>query len=201
MDNVSAVIIAAEDRLRAYAHDPAHDLEHHSDVALLALEIAANIEPSSDSEALAIACMWHDVGEPDRRGAAVAADLATQEMKKHDMPEAFIATVDTAIRFHEYGDQPKNIEGKILFDADKLTILSPERWTAMADGVDKGLVTLEYARSALQTVFTWTPQLHGVLQFPYSQDLLSRFYEKLIADPRAAELAKKVGLDIADLHV
>lgn len=110
--------------------DSAHDKEHVYRVLNHALVIAEN-EPSVDLDVLITACLLHDIARPEQIRdpslchAEVGSHKAYGFLRENGFSEDFSAHVRDCIRTHRFrrNDQPKTLEGKILFDADKLDVV------------------------------------------------------------------------------
>jgi len=109
--------------------DSAHDKEHVYRVLYMALDIAKT-EKNVDYDILISACLLHDIGrkeqfeDPKLCHARVGADKAYRFLMEHGFSEEFAKCVSECIRTHRFRqeDQPKSIEAKILFDADKIDV-------------------------------------------------------------------------------
>ena len=108
-----------------------HDYDHTLRVMKNA-EMLLNEMPEADGEIVRFAALLHDCARPEehdskgiichaRRGAEIAFEL----LKQADLPLEFCQAVSEAVRTHRYRDglAPKTVEGKIVFDADKLDSL------------------------------------------------------------------------------
>ena len=109
--------------------DSAHDCEHVYRVLYNALEIA-KAEPDTNYDLLITACLLHDIGridqiaDPSLCHAAVGAEKARQFLLGLGMEESFADQVCHCIQAHRFrkNQQPRTLEAKILFDADKLDV-------------------------------------------------------------------------------
>ncbi len=107
--------------------DSAHDKQHIYRVLYNALEIAA-AEPQTDYDILIAACLLHDIGRkeqfenPALCHAQVGAKKAYDFLTANGFGEGFAGAVSHCISTHRFrsDNQPKTLEAKILFDADKL---------------------------------------------------------------------------------
>jgi uncharacterized protein len=104
-------------------NDPVHDFDHILRVLALAERIGA-VE-GADMEVLRAAVLLHDVGrdKADAAGrdhAEFAAERAREMLA--DAPSDKVEAVVEAIIAHRFraGPPPASLEGRILFDADKL---------------------------------------------------------------------------------
>jgi uncharacterized protein len=110
------------------SEDAAHDYDHLVRVIALADKIQA-------SEGGNLPTIWgavalHDIGqERERRQggdhALIGAALAAELLKNSPFPQEYIPAVQQAIQEHRMtgGKIPQTLEGRILYDADKLDCL------------------------------------------------------------------------------
>lgn len=109
--------------------DSAHDQFHIYRVLYAALDIAEG-EEAVDRELLITACLLHDIGrgkqEADPRvdHAAAGGEMAYGYLTGRGWEPERAARVRDCIASHRYrkGREPRSLEGKILFDADKLDV-------------------------------------------------------------------------------
>lgn len=113
---------------REEAGDASHDYDHI--VRVMALADTIQEREGGGLPTIWAAVAFHDIGqERERRhggdhaliGAGMAADLLTNTQ----FPQSVIPTVQQAIRDHRMtgGVIPQSIEGRILYDADKIDCL------------------------------------------------------------------------------
>jgi uncharacterized protein len=103
--------------------DPVHDFDHILRVLALAEHIGA--AEGADMEVLRAAALLHDVGrdEAEASGQDHAQFAAAQARQILDSaPPAKVEAVVQAILAHRFrsGPPPESLEGRVLFDADKL---------------------------------------------------------------------------------
>lgn len=110
--------------------DSAHDKEHVYRVLNHALVIAED-EKDVDLDVLIAACLLHDIARPEQIRdpslchAEVGSLKAFGFLRENGFSETFCEHVRDCIRTHRFrkNDPPKTLEGKILFDADKLDVV------------------------------------------------------------------------------
>ena len=111
--------------------DMAHDREHIWRVLAAAVDIARHIPEKADIRILTAACLLHDIGrqeedaDPSLDHAAVGAEKAYRFLTGCGWNETDAGRVRDCIAAHRYRSRcepPAAIEGKILFDADKLDV-------------------------------------------------------------------------------
>ena len=103
--------------------DPVHDFDHILRVLALAERIGA--AEGADMEVLRAAALLHDVGRDEAEANGVDhAQFATARARQilDDAPPAKVEAVVEAILAHRFrsGPPPESLEGRVLFDADKL---------------------------------------------------------------------------------
>jgi uncharacterized protein len=104
-----------------------HDSEHARRVLFYALDIAST-EPEADIDIVVVASLLHDIGraEQSKDGktdhAVCGASMAAQWLRKQGYAKEFVDAVSDCISSHRFrsGEEPKTIEAKIVFDADKV---------------------------------------------------------------------------------
>ena len=116
-----------ENYMLSCMEDSAHDREHVYRVLNTALLIAKS-EPEADREVLVCAALLHDIGRkeqfenPALCHAKVGGEKAYQFLLQQGYEEGFAGHVRDCIASHRYreNNQPRTLEAKIIFDADKL---------------------------------------------------------------------------------
>lgn len=113
---------------REGSEDAAHDFDHLVRVMALADTIAAR--EGGDMPTIWAAVALHDIGQPRelRHGgdhAIIGATMAAELLQDTRFPQATIPAVQQAIREHRMtgGTLPHTLEGRILYDADKIDCL------------------------------------------------------------------------------
>ena len=120
-DNLRDIIQVAQG---FYARkDRAHDLEHALRVREWGKKLAH--EEGADTTVIELAAILHDIGRSgavEKTHAESSAGLAMNILQKKGYSEDIVRQVKEAIISHsrEAGHEPKTIEAKILYDADKL---------------------------------------------------------------------------------
>lgn len=143
-----------EDYMLSCMGDSAHDAEHVYRVLNNALVIAREME-GVDYDVLIAACLLHDIArleqiqDPSLCHASVGSEKAYSFLVTHGFSEEFAVRVRDCIRTHRFrkNRQPGSVEGKILFDADKLDVVG-------AVGVAR---TLVYKGTVCDPLYTRNP--------------------------------------------
>ena len=131
--------------------DPVHGVDHVLRVYQMAEQIAR--AEMADLAIVCAAALLHDAqgsvpgreGEDRENHHHASADFARQVLEKEGWPAERIVAVQHCIRAHRYRstEEPRTLEAKVLFDADKLDVLG-------AIGVAR---TIAYAVQAQQPVY------------------------------------------------
>lgn len=104
-----------------------HGWDHIKEVAKHALHLSKEY-PQTNLNVLLSACFLHDIGRSikDKNHARESTRIATPFLLKIKVDQQDIDAITHAILCHEYKEitSAKTIEARILFDADKLEILS-----------------------------------------------------------------------------
>lgn len=175
--------------------DSAHDAGHIYRVLYTALEIAQT-EAETDYDILITSCLLHDIGRPEQfqnpklSHALVGGVKAYGFLIEHGCSEAFAERVQECIQTHSYRKNrpPQSIEGKILFDADKIDVSG-------AIGIARSLIYKGQVGEPLYSVLpdgnvsdgTGDKKPSFFQEYKYKlENLYDRFYTK-----RGAEIARK----------
>jgi len=120
-DHLQQVILVAQG---FYARkDRAHDLEHALRVREWGKLLAE--QEGADTTVIELAALLHDIGRSgavEKTHAESSAGLSVNILHKTGYSEDVVLRVRDAIMAHslEAGHEPNTLEGKILYDADKL---------------------------------------------------------------------------------
>lgn len=113
---------------REGSEDTAHDYDHLTRVMALADTLQAR--EGGDLPTVWAAVALHDIGQERERKyggdhAIIGAELAAELLTGTHYPQASIPAVQQAIREHRMtgGIIPRTLEGRILYDADKIDCL------------------------------------------------------------------------------
>jgi uncharacterized protein len=132
------------------AQDPVHGFDHVLRVLHMAERIGEELE--ADLDVLRAAALLHDAagavpgpGSGRQTHEQASAEFAAEVLRGEGWPDDRIQQVAHCIRAHRYRsvEEPRTIEAKILYDADKLDVLG-------AFGVAR---TIGYALQAGEPVF------------------------------------------------
>ena len=129
-NNIRTNLAVVERFMQTCMTNCAHDTEHVYRVLNFAIDIMEheNENENVDNELLIISCLLHDIGRieqyanPKIDHAKIGAEKALNWLIKNNYSADFAHKVKECISTHRYrsDNQPKCIEAKILFDADKI---------------------------------------------------------------------------------
>jgi HD superfamily phosphodiesterase len=208
-NNVQAVLSQAKEFLGKQSYDAAHDLSHHENVWRTAQEIVENIHFDGDIDLLHIACMWHDlltkpypeeVRKDHKKVTGETAEYVKNFMIKNGFSESEAQTVFLAVKYHEFDDHPRNIEGQVLFDADKLDVLSTERVRRFVQSDKAGKVPMWKVKSYTVGAEIFLKQMRRKFQLDYSKKLFDQKIKSFFEDPEIQEYAKRYNFDLKKLE-
>ena len=120
--------LAEETMAREDGADAAHDYDHI--VRVMALADTIQAREGGDPATIWAAVALHDIGQGRERRhggdhALIGAEMAAELLTATPFPQDAIPAVQQAIRDHRMtgGAIPQSLEGRILYDADKLDSL------------------------------------------------------------------------------
>lgn len=209
MGKVKVVLDQAKKLLKKQNYDQAHDLHHHQNVWKRAKQIADNIDFDGDMDLLHIACLWHDVlvkpypAEIHKKHKTITnetAEYVRKLMLDNDFSAEDAETVFLAVKHHEFDDKPVNIEGKVLFDADKLDVFSMDRIRRVVRADKQGKIPQWKVKSAIVGAKVFVKHMRSKLHFDYSKHLFDKKMTTFFNDQEIQEYAKKYGVDLVKLE-
>lgn len=120
--------LAREHMEREASEDASHDYDHI--VRVMALADTIQVREGGDLPIIWAAVAFHDIGQERERKhggdhALIGAELAAELLTQTQFPQQAIPAVQQAIREHRMtgGKFPTTIEGRVLYDADKIDCL------------------------------------------------------------------------------
>lgn len=201
-------------------NDVTHDAEHIYRVLYVAIDIAEN-ESGVDYDVLIAACLLHDIGRldqfrnPEVNHADAGSVKAFEFLKVKGWSEEKATAVKSAVMSHSYraGKPPVSLEGKILFDADKIDVMGaigiartilykgqvgeplyrrlPDG--SISDGTDDiGPSVLREYKYKLEKLYDHLYTERGRVIAENRRNIAVRFYEALLLE--VGESASKFGL-------
>ena len=120
--------IAQEELEREGTKDASHDYDHITRVVAIAETLQSR--EGGNLPIIWAAVAFHDIGQERERlhggdHALIGAEMAGDFLTSTDFPQSSIPAVQQAIREHRMtgGSVPSTVEGRILYDADKIDCL------------------------------------------------------------------------------
>lgn len=178
MNSKTQKVVTEAMSLLSQPRDILHDLSRH-DLVWSNCEKIVEYEKLGEKinpDLLMISVYWHDV--VINSSNVVSTDNVKDVVShlEHRMPKLGfnydeIHTVTEAILHHEFGDQPTNIYGLVLQDADKLEVLSKERWNSAVKVYKEGKFDKEKFRGYVVTGLKWIPKLVDTFHFETSKTI------------------------------
>lgn len=207
MSEISPLVNEAERLLCAYPRDDIHDLSHHRRVWRNAQTISKSIRENVDMGVLHVAVMWHDVmisKESLSLGLAGVLEetmaYLSKLMDRRGYGERFRESVLDAIRHHNFLTKWQlTLEGKILFDADKLDALNPVRYRKMAEAIRTKRLSKTQVFLYAKAAKVWLKTMRSRYHFAVSRALHDKRIEALLKDREIIQTAKEFGVDIVKL--
>ena len=157
---------------------PAFNAKHARGVADLCLNISSFYDV--DREILETAAWWHDTGRIDgtKNHEFLSASLAYENLALHGFNKEECRKVHDTILTHRTTGFPRTIEGRILKDADKLDLVSVERWMQVLDSKNRGIIIdLSEMRNMVKII----PKMrNGILQLEKSKEIFDQMITPLL---------------------
>ena len=156
--------------------DLAHDITHHYRVWQWCLKITEAEHLSLNQDVLTLAAWWHDAEE--RTGRVVIA--VKKSLEHNNIDSQLIDQVASVIREHSFGKEQHSLEAKVLFDADKLEYVSPQRLSWFAQAVKDGFIDEKTYRRYRKDWTQRTPQIPSLLHFEFSKNEYRKLHHSVI---------------------
>lgn len=166
------LIKKAQVNLVEYPQNYAHEITHHYRTWLNAKEIMLDVYEPFNVDLVELICWWHDVKVPNldynnKNIAQVTAEYLAKKVSDEDKDIVY-----DSIKNHEFLSSPQYIEGKILQDADKLEILSAERFRKVIDAIKCGLMDKDSFYKASVNIYNeWLPKMPKMYNFDISREM------------------------------
>jgi hypothetical protein len=121
-------------------------------------------------------------------------------MVKKGFDQPFITSVLNAVKHHNFLTKHQmSLEGKVLFDADKLDALNPVRYKRIIAAIKNKQMSKVQTFLMVEAAKLWLRTMRSRYHFPISRELHDKLIAKLVTDREAIEVAKKFGVDIVEL--
>jgi len=166
----------AKELLLENPFDVYHTLDHHA-------EVVCNIFDIKDAEVielknglLEVAAWWHDVFKDNTRGE----ELLIKEFLDLGLNQEEIQEILNIISSHSFGQEQQNSEAKLLYDADKIALVSIPRWKYAFDRFDAGLISEAERDKYIPEWNRRMPILEDKLHYKYSKLLFKKRYAEFV---------------------
>jgi len=207
MGNLKTILDESANLLTKQPFDDAHDLSHHERVWENAQKIAGQIPEKLNRDALHVAVMWHDVMVGDEKllnkrhkNIGLILNRLQLLMSENGFDSNFQKIVTEAIKHHEFGSKKQvNIEGKVLFDADKLDALNPTRYRKIINAIKSKKISKLQTFLYVQAAKLWLRTMRSRYHFEISKQMHDKLVAQLLQDKEAIDLGNELGVDIAKL--
>lgn len=103
-------------------------------------------------------------------------DLCKRIIQQEDLKinEKAVKKVYDAVRYHEYGDNPKTKEGKVVQDANKLDGFSKKREKRARKAIEKGEMKEEALEKYKNILRKWKPEIRDKFHFKTSKLIFNK---------------------------
>jgi hypothetical protein len=199
MENKIELAIREAKKYLEHPRDATHDLGHHEAVWKNCKDIISKEKLNVNSGLLKVATFWHDV-VLEKEGK-VSSDNVKEvvEYLKTFLPGLGFDNSETKIILdtvlhHEFRDTPVGVEGMVLQDADKLEVLSKDRWERTLDAYESGKMSKEKYVSYLKTGLLWFSILESTFHYRYSKRIVHESISSIFDDSKMVDAIKRVGL-------
>ena len=144
---------------------------------------------------------WHDVIMGEKAQDKSLGDVLKvvnyleKFLPKIGFDKQEVKTIIDAVRFHEFGAKPVNLEGLILQDADKLDVLSKERWKRAVEDYRGGRMSREKITSYIKTGLKWLPIIESTFHFKFSRKVAKEEIKSVYEFLTNQKIIKDLGLE------
>ena len=194
---------AAVNKAKEYLYKPrdaTHDINHHIAVWKNCQKIIEKENIKVNSDLVKVAAFWHDVILSKEKKVSLDDVKETVNYLNKYLPlsgfdKKEVKIITQAVLHHEFRNSPKNIEGLILQDADKLDVLSLDRWDRTLSAYKSGKMGEDKYKSYIKTGLKWLPIIESTLHYNYSKLLARRLIEETFENHEFISVFKDIGLE------
>ncbi|MBP9758695.1 hypothetical protein KBD45_03295 [Candidatus Dojkabacteria bacterium] len=155
--------------------DVYHDIGHHYSVWSNGIEIAQSEKLTYDYKIFELSAWLHDTD----KGNETQNFLKSLALKYSELSEIFLK-VENVIAEHSFGQTQTTVESKLLYDADKIELVSLPRWQNAFNQYEENLITIEQRDKYVSEWNRRMPLLKGNLHFNESNAMFETKYSKFI---------------------
>lgn len=157
-------------------YDVYHTYDHHLNVWQNCICISRYVSGKMDLDTLEISSWWHDVF----KGRQDESELIVNELKNLNFEKETTNRILQQISEHTFGEEQTSIESKILFDADKIELISMARWKHAFDLFEAELITKQERDKYVAETNKRIPLLVDNLHFDFSNGLFKARLQQFI---------------------
>lgn len=159
-------------------YDAGHDFEHHQTVVNNCQSLVKAEKLKVNEEVLELAAWWHDYQRDNlsKNNAAVKDSL-----HRHGFDDEFIKTVLDTINHHSHGNQQELTEQKVLYDADKIEYVNPERIKHVMNAVSNGNMSMQRAEKYAKVLNERVISVYESLHYDYSKQIFRKYAKELLS--------------------
>lgn len=117
---------------------------------------------------------WHDVFKNNDK----EKDLIVGELRKVGFEEVKIKRALSIIGGHSFGEKQNSRETQLLYDADKLELVSIPRWFYAFDQAEAGYISKKERDKYIPEWNRRIPLLINKLNFPYSNRIFTERHKE-----------------------
>lgn len=199
MENKIELAVSEARKYLEHPRDATHDLNHHEAVWENCKSIVKNENLKVDLGLIKIAAFWHDVvlekeSETSSDNVVENVNYLEKFLPEIGFDVKEIKIILDAVLHHEFRDIPVNVEGMVLQDADKLDVLSKDRWGRTIESFENGKMSEEKYTSYLRTGLKWFNILESTFHYKYSKNIAKEFIDSVYNDAKLVEAINKVGM-------
>lgn len=182
MTDAQKLISFAQDYLQKQPFDIVHDLEHHQLVVQNCLNIIEHEKLTPNFDVILTSAWWHDVDKSYEtvKSSDNTVTFFLQKAAELGVDRQFADYCVQTIEQHSFSQQQTTLEGKILFDADKIEYVNDDRIQKLVDDFVQHPDKYE-ADHLHNTHDIWIyriQKVHDMMHFNYSRQV---FLKKLAA--------------------
>ena len=172
----TSAINRAKELLKNKPFDVYHTFDHHQEVVKNSNEIVKAENLTLKTELLEVAAWWHDVFKNNQK----EEKLLTQEFSNIGISKIEIKVILEIISGHSFGREQQSVEAKLLYDADKIALVSIPRWEYSFRLFDQGKISKEERDKYIPEWNRRMPILKDKLNFVYSKHLFRQRHTEFV---------------------
>lgn len=205
--DIKPLLKEAKRLLKKNPRDDIHDLSHHQRIWSNVQTLIKSIEKPLNLEVLQVATMWHDVmihqeslSLGEKGLSKETREYLQKLMQGKDYDQDFMTAVLNAIKQHGFLTKYQmTLEGKILFDADKLDALNPIRYRRIIAGIKNKRLSKVQTFLIANAAKLWLRTMKNRYHLEKSKKIHDQLIRDLQKDKEAIQVAKEWGVDIEQL--